>query len=66
MNRGQHRRLDQPGVAQRHEIVVAVDQVELRRMLEGLRDVQVFGDLGIDGAIFLISLRRPRSAGGPA
>ena len=56
MDRGQYRRLHQPGVAQRHKVVVAVDQVELPGMLKGFRDVQVFGYLGIDGTILLVTL----------
>ena len=44
-----------PRVSQRHEIVVAVDQVKLGGVFKGLRDVQVFGDFGIDGAILFIS-----------
>ena len=56
----QHRRLHQPRVGQRHKVVVAVDQVELRGVLKGLRDVQVFGYLGIDGRVLFIALRHHR------
>src|SRR5271168_4853743 len=35
MDGGEDRRLYQPGVGQRHEVVMAVDQVKLSRMLEG-------------------------------
>ena len=42
-------------VGQRHKVIVAVDQVKLRGVLKGLRDVQVFGYLGIDRAILFIA-----------
>ena len=56
MDRGQHRGPDQAAVAQGHEVVVAVNQVELAGVLERFRDVKVFGDLGIGGGVLLITL----------
>jgi hypothetical protein len=50
------RGLDQPGVGQSHEVVVAVDEVELSSALERLGDVKVFGYFGIDGGILFIPL----------
>ena len=52
---GEDRRLDQPRVGQRHEVVVAVDQVELSSVLERFGDVKVFGYFGIDGGILFIA-----------
>src|SRR5271154_3340347 len=48
VDRGQHRRLHQPRIGQGHKVIMAVDQVELRGVLEELRDMEVFGYLGID------------------
>ena len=48
------RRLHQPGVGQRHEVVVAVDEVELSGVLERFGDVKVLGYFGIDGGILFI------------
>src|ERR1700733_11298236 len=55
VNRGQHRRLHQARVRQCHKVIVAVDQVELRSVLEEFRDVEVLGYLGIDRTILLIA-----------
>src|SRR5437764_15198882 len=55
MDGREHRRLDQPSVSQRHEVVVAVDEVKLSRMLEHFRDVEVFSDFGIARGILFIS-----------
>src|SRR5690348_18126231 len=52
---GEDRRSDEPCVGERHKVVVAVDQVELRSMFESFRNVKVFGYFGIDAAILLIS-----------
>ena len=46
MDGRQHRGLDQAAVTQSHEVVVAVNEVELGGVLERFRDVEVFGDLG--------------------
>jgi hypothetical protein len=46
--------LDQPGVGQSHEVVVAVDEVKLSRVLERFGDVKIFGYFGIDGGILFI------------
>src|SRR3954453_8825840 len=48
MDGGQHRRPDQPAKRQRHEIVVAMNKIELTRAFEGFRDVKVLGDLWIN------------------
>ena len=48
MNGGEYRGLYQTAVSQRHEIVMAVDQVEFSRMLEDLGNMQVLGYLRID------------------
>ena len=56
VNCGQHRRLHQPRIGQCHKVIVAVDQVKLRGVLKDLRDVQVFGYLGIDRRILFIAL----------
>ena len=55
MDRGEDRSLHQPRVGQRHEVVVAVDQVEFGGVLEGFGDVKVFGNFGIDGGVFFIA-----------
>ena len=54
MDGGEDRRLHQPAVGQRHEIVMAVDEVKLSGVLERFGDVKVFGDFGIDGGILFI------------
>src|SRR5579864_4226000 len=46
----------QPGVGQSHEVVVAVEEIKLSSVLEGFRDVKVFGYFGIDGGILFTSL----------
>ena len=56
MNGGEHRCLDQSRVAQGHEVVVAVDQVEFGGVFKHFGDVEVFTYFGIDGGIFFISL----------
>ena len=56
MDCGQHRCSDQTAVAQGHEVVVAVNEVEFGGVLEGLRDVKIFGHLGIGGGVFFIAL----------
>ena len=56
MDGGQDRCPDQAAVAQGHEVVVAVNEVELGGVLERFRDVQIFGHLGIGGGILLIAL----------
>src|ERR1700761_6986666 len=53
---GQHWSLDQARVAERHKVIVAMNQVELRRMLKRLGNVQVFGYLGIKRTIFFVPL----------
>ena len=55
MNGSEHRRLHQPDVGQRHEVVMAVDEVKLSCVLEHFGDVEIFGYFGIDGGIFFIS-----------
>src|SRR5258708_21103895 len=40
------RRLNQPDVGQRHEVVVAVDEVKLSSVLKRFGDVKVFGYFG--------------------
>ena len=60
VNRSQHRCLHQPRVGQRHKVIVTVDQVKLRGVFKGLCDVQVFGYLGIDGAILFVALVHDR------
>ena len=57
------RRLHQPRVGQRHEVVVAVDEVELGGVLEHFGDVKVLGDFGIDRADPLHTRGPPRRAG---
>ena len=42
-------------IGQRHKVIVAVDQVKLRGVLKDLRDMQVFGYLGIDGTILFVA-----------
>ncbi len=56
MDGGQNRCLDQAAVTQSHEVVVAVNEVELGGVLERFRDVKVFGHLGIGGGVLLIAL----------
>jgi hypothetical protein len=56
MDGRQNRCPDQAAVTQNHEVVVAVNQVELVGVLEYFRDVKVFGHLGIGGGVFLIAL----------
>src|SRR5690348_261029 len=46
---------DEPCVGERHKVVVAVDQVELRSVFKSFGNVKVFGYFGIDAAILLIS-----------
>ena len=55
MNRGQHRCLHHPRIRQCHKVIVAVNQVELRSVLENLRDMQVFGYFRIDRTILFIA-----------
>src|SRR5438105_14828827 len=56
MDGGEDRCFDQPRVAQWHEVVVAVDEVEFSRELERFGDVQVFGYFGVDGGGLFIPL----------
>ena len=56
MDGGQNRCPDQAAVTQSHEVVVAVNQVELVGVLERFRDVKVFGHLGVGGGVFLVAL----------
>jgi len=56
MDGGQDGCLDQPGVSQSHEVIVAVDEIEFARVLEGFGDVKVFGHFGIDGGILFVPL----------
>ena len=55
MDSGQHRGLNQARVSERHEIVVAVDEIELSGMLKDFGDVKIFGDFGIDVAVLFVS-----------
>jgi len=43
-------------IRQRHEVVVAVDEVKLARMLKRFGNMKVFGYLRIDGGILFVSL----------
>src|SRR5258706_7671218 len=52
---GKDRSLDQAGVGQSHEVVVAVNEVKLTSTLERIGDVKVFGYLGIEAGILFIS-----------
>src|SRR5687767_2897921 len=52
VDRRQYRRLHEARVRQSHEIVVAMNQVELIRMLKGRRDMEILSDLRIDAAVF--------------
>ena len=56
MDGREDRRLHQAAVGQRHEVVMAMDQVEFGGVLESFGDVKIFRDLGIDGAILFIAL----------
>ena len=58
MDRRDDRSRDQPGVGERQEVEAVVDDVELGRPLEDLRDVQALGNLRVDGS------RPPTSLGG--
>src|SRR5690348_1718353 len=49
---------DEPCVGERHKVIVAVDQVELRSMFENFGNEKVFGYFGIAAAILFISLFR--------
>ena len=55
MNGRQYRRLDQPCVGERHEVIVAVDQIKLGGMLEDFGDMQIFSNLRIDAAVFFVA-----------
>ena len=50
-----HGGVREAGVRQGQEVEVVVDEVELVRLLEDLRDVQPLPDLGVEGAVFLIA-----------
>ena len=52
VDRREHRRLDEPAVGEREKIEAVVDDVELVRPLEGVRDVQALGHLRVDVRIF--------------
>ena len=56
MDGGQDGRSDQAAEGQRHEIVVAVDEIELSGMFEDFREMKVFRHLGINRAVFFVSL----------
>src|SRR5579862_6672631 len=55
VNRGEDRSLYQACVRQSHEVVMAVDEIELSGVLEGLGNMKVFGDFRIDPWILFIS-----------
>ena len=48
MDRGDHRRVHEPAVGQGEKVEAVVDEVELVRALERVRDVEAFDDLGVD------------------
>jgi hypothetical protein len=50
-----YRGVREAGVRQGQEVEVVVDEVELFRLLEDLRDVQPLPDLGVEGAVFLVT-----------
>ena len=52
MDRGDHRCVDEAAVGEREEVETVVDEVELVGALEHRRDVEAFGDLGVDGGVF--------------
>src|SRR2546425_4430334 len=56
VNGSEDRCLNEPSVSQRHEVVVAMDEVELSRVLERFGDVKIFGYFGIDGTSLFVSL----------
>src|SRR5437588_3291144 len=47
-------RLHQTGIGQRHEVVVAVDEVKFSSVLERFGDVKIFGYFRIDGGILFV------------
>ena len=51
---GEHGRGDETGIGQRQEIVVVVDQIELPRTPEGMRQVQPLPDLGVHAGRLLV------------
>ena len=48
------RRLHQTTVGESHEIVMAVDEVELGSVFERLGDVEVLGHFRVDGAVLFV------------
>ncbi len=48
VDRRQDRRLDELAVGEREEVEAVVDEVELAGALEGVRDVEALGHLGLD------------------
>ena len=56
MHSGEHRCLHQPRIGERHEVVMAMDQIKFSGMFEGFRDVEIFGDLGIRIGILFVTL----------
>ena len=59
MDRRHDRRVDEAAVGEREEVEPVVDDVELVGALEHRRDVEAFGDLGLDGGVL-----RPATGGG--
>ena len=66
MDRGDDRRVDEPAVGQRQEVEAVVDHVELGRALEGVRDVEAFDDLRVDGRVLRVARDRRRTRAEPA
>src|SRR5205807_9942448 len=54
MDGSENRRLHQPSVGQRHEVVMAVYEVKLRGVLKRFGAMKVFGYFGIDGGMLFI------------
>src|SRR5438552_16081370 len=48
MDRRDQRRRNEPAVAERQEVVMVVDEIEARGLLEGVRDVERLPHLGIE------------------
>lgn len=55
MDRRYYRRADQSRIGQRHEVVVAMDQIKLGSPFKDFRNVEVFSYFGIDARVFFIS-----------
>jgi hypothetical protein len=53
---GNHRRFYQPGIRKRQKIEVIVDDIKLIRLFHQVADVQTLQNLGIPGAVFLVTL----------